>query len=161
MKALDESWPFVPELHLFHSRYKADKFIRRHFDKQPRFLGTGAQTWCEDGLAVVLITTTPEANWHADAALLCHEAYHVVSMHYDYLGEENPSEEFVAYGIQVISKALFEAHDKWKSKRIEDEADARDLLEAMRDDDGVRYSMDEVMDLTRKDAETLGNVPHA
>jgi hypothetical protein len=82
------------------------------------FMDTGAQTWCEDGLAVVLITTAPETAWHTDAALLCHEAYHVVSMHYAFLGEESPSEEFVAYGVQVISKALFEAHDRWKSKRI-------------------------------------------
>ncbi len=33
----------------------------------------------------------------------------------------------------------------------EDEADTRDLIEAIRDDDGVRYSMDEVMDIMRKD----------
>lgn len=123
MRALKESWPFVPELHLFHSREKADRFIRRRLDKRPRFFDTGAQTWCEDGLAVVLITTPPETAWHTDASLLCHEAYHVVSMHYDWLGEESPSEEFVAYGVQVISKALFEAHDKWKSKRFKEEAE--------------------------------------
>lgn len=121
MKALDESWPFVPEVHLFHGRKKADRFIRKHFDKVPKFLDTGGQTWCEDGLAVVLITTPTDTPWHTDAALLCHEAYHVVSMHYDYLGEESPSEEFVAYGVQVISKALFEAHEEWKSKRIKED----------------------------------------
>jgi hypothetical protein len=105
---------------LIHNKDKADRFIRRRFDKQPRFMDTGAQTWCEDGLAVVLITTPLETAWHTDAALLCHEAYHVVSMHFgDYMGEEIPSEEFVAYGVQVVSKALFEAHDKWKSRRIE------------------------------------------
>lgn len=119
MKALKESWPFVPELHLFHSREKADRFIRRRFDRMPKFIDTGAQSWCVDGLAVVLITTPPETAWHTDAALLCHEAYHVVSMHYcDYIGEESPSEEFVAYGVQVISRALFEAHEKWKSKKV-------------------------------------------
>ena len=30
-------------------------------------------------------------------------------------------------------------------ERIEDEIDARDLMEAMAEDDGVRYTMDEVM----------------
>lgn len=41
----------------------------------------------------------------------------------------------------------------------EDETDARDLMEAIRDDDGVRYSMDEVLDIMRKDvAATVGNV---
>jgi len=40
----------------------------------------------------------------------------------------------------------------------EDEADARDLMEAIRNDDGVRYSMDEVMDIMRKDvAAKVGN----
>lgn len=40
---------------------------------------------------------------------------------------------------------------------IEEEADSRDLMEAIRDDDGVRYSMDEVMDIMRKDvAATVG-----
>ena len=35
-------------------------------------------------------------------------------------------------------------------EKIEDEIDTRDLLEAIREDDGVRYSMDEVMDIMRK-----------
>ena len=33
----------------------------------------------------------------------------------------------------------------------EEESDSRDLMEAIRDDDGVRYSMDEVMDIMRRD----------
>lgn len=117
MRALDGSFPFIPELHLFHSRDKADRFIRKALDKVPLFLGAGAQTWCDDGIAVVLMEA--ESDWHTEAALLAHEAYHVVSMHYGYLGEESPSEEFVAYGVQVVSKALFEAHERWKSGRRE------------------------------------------
>ena len=40
----------------------------------------------------------------------------------------------------------------------EDETDARDLTEAIRDDDGVRYSMGEVMDIMGKDvAAKVGN----
>lgn len=117
MRVLDESFPFIPELRLFHSRVKAERFIRKRFDKVPQFLDAGAQTWCEDGVAVVLITTPPDTDWHAEAALLCHEAYHIISMHYAYLGEESPSEEFVAYGLQVVSKALFEAHERWKQGR--------------------------------------------
>ena len=35
-------------------------------------------------------------------------------------------------------------------EKIEYEIDTRDLLEAIREDDGVRYSMDEVMDIMRK-----------
>lgn len=119
MKALEEIWPFMPELHLFHSQDKADRFIRKNFDKRPLFTGEDGQTWYEDGMAVILMTTPPETDWHADAALLVHEAYHVVSEHYAYLGEERPSQEFMAYGMQVVSEALFGAHDRWKSKRIE------------------------------------------
>lgn len=116
MKCRDESFPFIPEIHLFHTRNKTEKFIRKKLDRMPRFLDTGAQTWCEDGVAVVYMNCC--GDWHADAALLAHEAYHVVSMHYAYLGEESPSEEFVAYGIQVVCKALFEAHERWKTKHV-------------------------------------------
>jgi hypothetical protein len=123
VKAMEEAWPFMPELHLFHNKDKADRFIRKRLDKRPRFTDTGAQTWCEDGLAVVLIMTPLETAWHTDAALLCHEAYHVVSMHYDCLGEESPSEEFVAYGVQVIAKALFEAHEWWQARQFKEESE--------------------------------------
>lgn len=110
MKVLEESFPFIPETHLFYSRKKADRFIRERVDKIPRFIGSSAQTWCDGGVAVVLMSC--ESDWSTELALLCHEAYHVVSMHYGYLGEESPSDEFVAYGIQVVAKALFEAHTR-------------------------------------------------
>ena len=35
-------------------------------------------------------------------------------------------------------------------ERIEDEVDTRELLEAIREDDGVRYSMEDVMSLERE-----------
>jgi predicted transcriptional regulator len=35
-------------------------------------------------------------------------------------------------------------------ERIEDEVDTRELLEAIREDDGVRYSMEDVMSLVRE-----------
>ena len=35
-------------------------------------------------------------------------------------------------------------------ERIEDEIDTRELLEAIREDDGVRYSMEDVMNLVRE-----------
>lgn len=117
MKALDESFPFIPEVRLFHSKRKCGKFIRREFDMVPHFIDTKhcAQTWYKDGVAVVLFAC--DHDWHGDAALLCHEAYHAIVAHYAYLGEENPSEEFVAYGVQTISKALFVAHHRWKIKK--------------------------------------------
>ena len=36
-------------------------------------------------------------------------------------------------------------------ERIEDEVDTRELLEAIREDDGVRYSMEDVMSLVREE----------
>lgn len=36
-------------------------------------------------------------------------------------------------------------------ERIEDETDTRELLEAIREDDGVRYSMEDVMNLVREE----------
>jgi predicted transcriptional regulator len=35
-------------------------------------------------------------------------------------------------------------------ERIEDEVDTRELLEAIREDDGVRYPMEDVMSLVRE-----------
>lgn len=113
MKAMKASWPFLPEVRLFHDRDKCRRFLHK-LGKEPRFLSTGAQTWYSDEVAVVLIEC--DNTWHAEAALLAHEAVHVVSFHYSALGEENPSEEFVAYGVQVVSRALFEAHEKLKRK---------------------------------------------
>lgn len=116
MKALSESWPFIPEVHLFHNREKADRFIRKRLGMVPRFLSTGAQTWSVGGTAVVLMEYSGDCN--TEAALLVHEAYHVAYRHFrDYVGEEQPSEEFMAYGVQVVSKALFKAHGTWRDSR--------------------------------------------
>lgn len=112
MKALEAAWPFVPEVRLFHSREKCQRFIRKHMSGEPTFLSAGAQMWYEDDLAVVLFEA--DASWHAEAALLAHEAVHVAVAHYNYMGEEHPNEEFLAYLVQVVSRALFEAHEKWK-----------------------------------------------
>ena len=45
-------------------------------------------------------------------ALLTHEAYHVWCGAMEYLGEKNPGEEIVAYGIQNISQSLMEAYEQ-------------------------------------------------
>ena len=108
-------WPFLPEVRLFHDRDKCRRFLRKQ-GMEPRFLNTGAQTWYADEVAVVLFEC--DNTWHAEAALLAHEAVHVTSAHFDELGEESPNEEFMAYGVQVVSRALFEAHEKWKRKAV-------------------------------------------
>lgn len=50
-----------------------------------------------------------------------------------------------AFGISVSELAR-----RSVMERIEDEIDARDLLEAIKEDDGTRYTMAEVMDIVRK-----------
>ena len=118
MKALDRSWPFVPEVHLFHDRDEAGKFMREEFGMMPKFLSLGAQAWRIEDTAIVLLEHS--GTRITEEGCLVHEAYHVVYRHFsEYIGEEWPSEEFMAYGMQVVSKALFEAHERWK------ESDAR------------------------------------
>lgn len=115
MRACDESWPFVPEIRLFHSREKCARHLGRDVDEMTR---DGAQTWYRDGVAVVLIDYAGKRR--AEDALLVHEAHHVMRAHYDWLGEENPSEEFCAYGTQIAAHALMKAHDRWRRRRHHD-----------------------------------------
>lgn len=119
MRALEMAWPFVPEVHLFHSREKCRRFIRDKLGFEPKFSDNSASTWYREDVAVVMMNC--DASWHAEAALLCHEAVHVASMHFAHMGEEHPNEEFSAYLVQVVSRALFEAHEKWKRKHVEAE----------------------------------------
>lgn len=51
---------------------------------------------------------------------------------------------------QAFGTTVSELARKSIMERIEDEIDTRDLLEAIENDDGVRYSMDDVMEMMRK-----------
>lgn len=115
MLAQKMMWPFVPEIHLFHSRDKCRKFLMRD-GTEPEFIdGVGAQTWCKDDYAVVYMGYRGKRR--KELSLLCHEAYHVASMQFSYMGEDNPSDEFLAYGTQVAFHALMKAHERWRRKR--------------------------------------------
>lgn len=58
-----------------------------------------------------------------------------------------------------VARAMADAVDAATAGMTEEEADSRDLMEAICDDDGVRYSMDEALDIMREDvAATVGNV---
>lgn len=46
------------------------------------------------------------------AGLLCHEAVHLWQRHCSLIGEDNPSHEFEAYGIQIILQELMEQYAK-------------------------------------------------
>lgn len=103
----------MPELHLFHSRRKAIRMLRRlGFDSEP--LGTDAQMWFAEGVAVVLIEACGDR--HEEAALLAHEAVHVAEEWLRWLGEEEPADEERAYMVQCIAEPLLRAHGRWKRK---------------------------------------------
>lgn len=46
------------------------------------------------------------------AALLVHEAVHIAQRYWEYIGEEHPSNEHMAYVIQYISGELFEEYKR-------------------------------------------------
>lgn len=114
MIAMREHWPFLPEVRLYHDQEKAGTYIREHWDVTPVFLEAGAQTWYSDGAAVVLMSHSGKRV--TEDALLTHEAYHVFSLHMDYLGEDDPGEEIMAYGVQTVSKALMRAQRRWRRR---------------------------------------------
>lgn len=109
MIALKGHWPMLPDVRLYHNPDKAAHRVGTVEDVQ----GAGARTWVTDGEAVVLMTYRGDRA--TEDALLVHEAYHVVYRHYlDYLMEEHPGEEVMAYAMQTVSKALMEAQERWR-----------------------------------------------
>jgi hypothetical protein len=104
----------MPELHLFHSRKKFDRFCKSTFGGNVDDFGSeGQMTYC-DGVAAILMTYSGDDT--TELTLLVHEAYYAAVHHMDYLGEDNAGEEIMAYLVQSIAHALFVAHGKWKAK---------------------------------------------
>ena len=101
----------MPELRLYHSRKKCARALGE-LNCVTDFKETDAQMWLVDGVAVVLIEGN--ADWHAEAALLAHEAVHVADEWLAALGEDSPGAEERAYMVQCIAEPLFRAHEKWK-----------------------------------------------
>lgn len=115
MRASSDLGLMMPEIHLFHSVRKFERFCKRSFGEKVETHGTeGQMTYC-DGVAVVLMTYS--GNETTELSLLVHEAYHVAVHHMDYLGEDEAGEETMAYLIQSVTHALFTAHGRWKRKR--------------------------------------------
>ena len=119
MKVENNANPFVPELRLFHDRKRYVRFVERHDGDCSNMNDAAGQMTYIDGIAAILIDC--DEDWHSEAALLVHEAYHAVVAHFTALGEAEPGEEVMAYAIQVVGGALFYAHDEWKQRRMERE----------------------------------------
>ena len=106
----------TPELHLFHSRKRCARYLRR-LGWDAGFLDTDAQTWCgwcSDGLYRAVVLMEADSSWHAEAALLAHEAVHVAEAVTRELRIDD--EEARAYMVQSASYELFCGHERWKRK---------------------------------------------
>lgn len=115
MKANSKNNFMMPELHLFHSRKKFDRFCKRELGGKVEDFGSeGQMTYC-DGIAAVLMSYKGDDT--SELTLLVHESYHAAVHHMEYLGEDNAGEEVMAYLIQSIAHALFLAHGKWKQRK--------------------------------------------
>jgi hypothetical protein len=105
----------MPELRLYHSRGKCLKALHRlGCATEPS--DADAQMWLVGDVAVVLMEG--EADWHAEAALLVHEAVHVADEWLKAMGEDSPGDEERAYVVQCVAEPLFRAHERWKRKHV-------------------------------------------
>ena len=107
--------PFIPEIHLFHDRGLYGEFCKRELGGYEDLGGNG-QTHYADGTAAVLICTPDEGDVPSEFALIAHESYHVLCMHFEYLGVKDYDDEIVAYAIQAISGSICAAHMEWLEK---------------------------------------------
>lgn len=104
----------VPEVHLFHSRDRFAKYIRKHFGEAVD-LGSEGQMTYQDGVAVVLMGY--DGDTFSELSLLAHESYHAAIAHMAWLREDDAGEETMAYLIQTIADGLFRAHAEWKARK--------------------------------------------
>ena len=122
MIAVKRAWPFVPEVRLYHSAEKAMRHMNKHGIDAVLIEGSGAQTWYNEENTEAVVLVTYKGDTTDERALLVHEAVHVVLTHYDkYLGEDEIGDEFMAYGVQVVSHGLLSAHDRWRKGRATDD----------------------------------------
>lgn len=113
MRANGDIGLLLPEVHLFHSRKKCARFLRRNKLKVELF-GTEGQMIYRGGVAVVLMEH--EGRRSTELALLVHEAYHAAEAHMEWLGEDSYGEESMAYLLQTITAGLFDAHLRWRKR---------------------------------------------
>lgn len=115
MRASSDLGLMMPEVHLFHSRKRFDRFCKKKLGGKVEDYGTeGQMTYC-DGIVAVLMTY--RGNDTTELTLLVHESYHAAVHHMKYLAEDNPGEEVMAYLVQSIAHALFVAHGEWKRRK--------------------------------------------
>ena len=89
-----------------------------------RLAGKDSKPWVEDGAGATLtvlvndvgelctiVAMHPVSSLVNAYSILVHEAVHVWQAYIDHIGETKPSEEFMAYSIQAISKELMNQYN--------------------------------------------------
>lgn len=111
----------MPEIRLYHSREKARKFLARQGIPPETIPNSDAQTWLkEDGSTAVVLYSNWMGDAAKDAAMLAHEATHIMLYSMDSIGEHEPAEEEMCYVVQAITLALCDMHFRWMGKRSSD-----------------------------------------
>jgi len=108
--------PFIPKMRLFHNRKKCVRWCESHLNETPELIDGAEAQVCWMGNVAVVLMEASDADEVVEYAVLCHEAYHIVSMNLTSIGEEDAGEEIIAYMVQITSMALMEAHREWKEK---------------------------------------------
>ena len=62
------------------------------------------------------------------ASILVHEAVHVVERYMEYINEDHPSSEFLAYSIQNVAQELMQSYAEQTAKQATDQESADILL---------------------------------
>jgi len=106
----------APDIYAFSSKKKARKFALKKY-------GVELKPWSTNGLTTTLVNgdetvcivvvSTDRGPKHK-AALLAHECVHVAHSWADAMGDEHPSEEFMAYSAQCAFLACIDQlGDEW------------------------------------------------
>lgn len=114
MRASSDIGLMVPEVHLFHSSEKFERFCDRELGGTELLDSDGQMTYC-DGIAAVKMTH--RGSRETELSLLVHEAYHAAVAHMEWLGEDDAGEETMAYLLQTITNGLFSAHERWSRRK--------------------------------------------
>lgn len=115
----------MPEIRLYHSREKARKVLERQGIPPETIPNADAQTWLkEDGSMAVVLYSNWTGDVAKDAAMLAHEATHIMLYAMESIGEYEPAEEEMCYVVQAVTLALFDMHLRWMDKRSRDRIEA-------------------------------------
>lgn len=124
--------PALPDIRitLTHSAKRAKRIVKRFAGKEAmrdwEDLGnkdgaTSILQNAENGEVFYLIWISPNLDRNAatDAEILAHEATHVAKDYLRDVGEDDPSEELLAYTMQAVTGFLADEHWRWKKRKLE------------------------------------------